>query len=105
MLALRWGADVMTAHPMTHAEGTAWLGARGTPAAVQAHMTISVPIQRQRRAFAVAHEAVCVRCGHGESLHPQRDLACLLCDQRASVGLMSHFCVGFLSDRELSAVH
>jgi hypothetical protein len=51
------------------------------------------------RAFAIAHEAVCLRCGHGESLHPQRDLACLLCDQRASVGLLSRFCVGFVSDR------
>ena len=54
---------------------------------------------RERRAFAIAHEAVCRRCGHGESLHPQRDLACLLCDQRASVGLPSRFCVGFLSDQ------
>jgi len=68
-------------------------------------MTISVPIERRRRAFSIPHEAVCVRCGHGESLHPQRDLACLVCDQRASVGLLSHFCVGFLSDQEIAAVH
>jgi hypothetical protein len=68
-------------------------------------MTIAIPIERRRHAFSVAHEAVCVRCGHGESLHPQRDLACLLCDQRASVGLVSHFCVGFLSDRAVPAAH
>ena len=28
-----------------------------------------------------------------------RELACLVCDQRASAGLRSEFCVGFLSDR------
>ena len=70
----------------------------------QALMTISMPIERGRRAFPITHEAVCVRCGHGESLHPLRDLACLLCDQRASVGLRSHFCVGFLSDQAPAGV-
>lgn len=68
-------------------------------------MTISIPIEHRHRAFTVAHEAVCVRCGHGESLHPQRDVACLVCDQRASVGLVSRFCVGFLSDRVAEGVH
>jgi hypothetical protein len=68
-------------------------------------MTISFSIERERRALSITHEAVCVRCGHGESLHPQRDLACLVCDQRASVGLLSHFCVGFLSDRASAGVH
>jgi hypothetical protein len=90
---------------MTHVEGTATFADRGMPAAVQARMTTSIPIERRRQAFSVSHEAVCVRCGHGASLHPQRDLACLVCDQRASVGLLSHFCTGFLSDRERSAVH
>ena len=37
--------------------------------------------------------------------HLGGDLACLVCDQRASVGLMSHFCVGFLSDRASAGVH
>ena len=50
------------------------------PAAVLNGMTMSIPIQRQRAAFPVVHEMVCMRCGHGESLHPLRDLACLLCD-------------------------
>ena len=68
-------------------------------------MTIAIPLERRRHAFSVAHEAVCVRCGHGASLHPQRELACLLCDQRASVGLVSHFCTGFLSDRATAAAH
>ena len=73
---------------------------RGTPDAAEPGVTINTSVEdRERRAFAIAHEAVCLRCGHGESLHPQRDLACLLCDQRASVGLRSRFCVGFLSDR------
>jgi hypothetical protein len=67
-------------------------------------MTVAMSIQRQARAFPIAPEAVCLRCGHGESLHPQRDLACLLCDQRASVGLWSAFCVGFLSDRPVPAL-
>ena len=86
---------------MTHADGTAGWRRRGTPDAAQPGVTItnSRPEHRQPRAFAIAHEAVCLRCGHGESLHPQRDLACLLCDQRASVGMLSRFCVGFLSDR------
>ncbi|HEX7172144.1 MAG TPA: hypothetical protein VF365_05990 [Candidatus Limnocylindria bacterium] len=68
-------------------------------------MTISISVERERRALSITHEPVCVRCGHGESLHPQRDLACLVCDQRASVGLMSHFCTGFLSDRVTAAAH
>ena len=62
-------------------------------------MTVSLPIRPERKAFGIAHESVCTRCGHGESLHPMRDLACLICDQRASAGLPSLFCVGFLSDR------
>lgn len=62
-------------------------------------MTLNVPIAPRRAAFTVVHEQVCLRCGHGESLHPQRDLACLVCDQRASVGLPSRFCVGFLPDQ------
>ena len=85
---------------MTHADGTAVRSLYGTPDAAQPGVTINTPVEhRERGAFAIAHEAVCLRCGHGESLHPQRDLACLLCDQRASVGLLSRFCVGFLSDR------
>jgi hypothetical protein len=90
---------------MTHAEGTPGRAAEGTPAAAHRSMTMSIAIERQRRAFSLTHEPVCVRCGHGESLHPQRDLACLVCDQRASVGLLSHFCTGFLSDRAPAGVH
>ena len=85
--------------PMVRPRGTG----RGTEHAPYPGMTTSLPIQRQARAFAIAHESVCLRCGHGESLHPMRELACLVCDQRASAGLRSDFCVGFLSDRAASA--
>lgn len=61
-------------------------------------MRASFTVGTDRRALHIARDPVCVRCGHGESLHPQRDLACLACDQRASLGIRSHFCVGFLSD-------
>jgi hypothetical protein len=105
MLAVRGFEVVHGSQPMTHVEGTATLAERGTMAAGHSPMPIVIPVERRRRAFTVGHEAVCMRCGHGESLHPQRDLACLLCDQRASAGLMSHFCVGFLSDRAAPAVH
>lgn len=62
-------------------------------------MTVSIPIGAYRASSTIAHEGVCLRCGHGESLHPQRDLACSACDERARVGLPSRFCVGYLSDR------
>jgi hypothetical protein len=78
-----------------------WIGARWLLHIDR--MTIAIPVERRRRALQVAHEPVCMRCGHGASLHPQRDLACLVCDQRASVGLMSHVCTGFISDRAVSA--
>jgi hypothetical protein len=66
-------------------------------------MTMTMATQREWRPMPAVHEAVCAHCGHGESLHPQRDLACLLCDQRAEVGLVSSFCVGFRSDRVRAA--
>ena len=62
----------------------------------------------RRRAFSIVHERVCNRCGHGESLHPLRDLACLVCDQRAEVGLSSRFCAGFMAElpeRQRDLVH
>jgi hypothetical protein len=85
---------------VTHADGTVARSLHGTRDAAQPRVTINSGLERpQGPPFAIPHEAVCLHCGHGESLHPQRDLACLLCDQRASVGLLSRFCVGFLSDR------
>ena len=69
-------------------------------------MTVDFRISPRPRPFSIEHEQVCGRCGHGESLHPLRDLACLLCDQRAMIGLPSSFCVGFLAEspeRELAS--
>ena len=71
---------------------------QGTERAPNARMA-PAPIQRQAQTFETAHEAVCRRCGHGESLHALRQKACLLCDQRTSAGLPSESCAGFLSDR------
>lgn len=105
MLAVPGPPVARACTPMTQVEGTLGRVAWGTPPAAHRSMTISISIERERRAFSITHEEVCVRCGHGESLHPQRDLACLVCDQRAGVGLMSHFCVGFLSDRQAAGVH
>jgi len=66
-------------------------------------MTVNVAVGGHPRALPIVHELVCSRCGHGESLHPLRELACLACDQRASAGLPSRFCVGFLEDRPAPA--
>ena len=79
--------------------------ADGMGDAIHLSMTTPFPMIRERRTYAVERDPVCARCGHGESLHPQRDLACLVCDQRADVGLPSSFCVGFLSNiREAAPV-
>jgi hypothetical protein len=47
---------------------------------------------------SVAHDPVCARCGHGESLHASGTAGCLLCDQRASAGLSSSYCNSYLAD-------
>ena len=50
------------------------------------------------RYTSVAHDPVCARCGHGESLHAIGEAGCLLCDQRASAGLSSSYCNSYLAD-------
>jgi hypothetical protein len=65
-------------------------------------MTVSFPIHPAARPFRIEHERVCARCGHGESLHPLRDLACLVCDQRVSLGMASACCVGVLESAAVS---
>ena len=47
---------------------------------------------------SIAHDPVCSRCGHGESLHAADAAGCLLCDQRASAGLSSSYCNSYLAD-------
>lgn len=71
----------------------------GTASAAGPCMTVKLPIRARAIPFRIEHEDVCRRCGHGESLHPQRDLACVVCDERAQLGIPSQFCVGFVSDR------
>lgn len=63
-------------------------------------MTVSIRIEPQRHVFSIAHEAVCTGCGHGDSLHTQRD-ECLVCEQRGSAGLARRTCAGFRSDRRV----
>lgn len=64
-------------------------------------MTVRIPIRAANRlSVSIAHEEVCLRCGHGESLHPQRDVACVACDERAQIGLPSRLCAGYLGDRD-----
>lgn len=68
-------------------------------------MTVNIPIPSRgatRARTPFEHEGVCLRCGHGESLHPQRELGCVVCDDRAHIGLPSRFCVGFLADCPVS---
>lgn len=63
-------------------------------------MTAHFTIDPGQRFVSVAHDPVCARCGHGESLHALGVTGCLLCDQRASAGLSSTYCNGYLSDAQ-----
>jgi hypothetical protein len=60
-------------------------------------MTARFSIEPEPRSFSIAHDPVCARCGHGESLHAL-SAGCLVCEQRASAGLTSNFCSGYLAD-------
>lgn len=93
-----WGSRLIRER-VTHAQGTAAGRAAGTASEACPSMTISVPIDRRRYAVALPRDPVCTGCGHGASLHPQRDVACLVCDQRADLGLRGPFCAGYRSDR------
>ncbi|HJP71356.1 MAG TPA: hypothetical protein VJ975_06515 [Candidatus Limnocylindria bacterium] len=62
-------------------------------------MTAHFTIDPEQRRVSIAHDPVCARCGHGESLHALSAAGCLLCDQRVSAGLSSSYCNAYLADR------
>ena len=61
-------------------------------------MAAHFSIGPEPRHMSIAHDPVCARCGHGESLHALGPAGCLLCDQRASAGLSSSYCRTYLAD-------